>query len=324
MIRGRAQGKGFTIVELLIVIVVIAILAAITIVSYNGITSRTKIAQVNSFLSSALKAVETSKTMSTSDTLPASLADAKISPASSIQATYSSDQTSKQYCIDAKNSDNYSAYIDSINRTIKTGSCLDFGLAGRWLFNGNANDSSGNNFNGTAYNTTLTTGQNGQVNGAYQFVTGSYVDIGTKKEYVAQVRSMSVWVKRTNFNQHTLLTTKGLSMSANGGKPQVLGYQPTGYFTTDWTHLVMTVNTLTNQAHFYINGVRQSDFDFTSLNTGIDTTSPAGQGYIGTTTSSPFDTPGSYSMEGAIDDLRYYTRELSDADALKLYQMGAQ
>ena len=32
--------SGFTIVELLIVIVVIAILAAITIVSYNGITSR--------------------------------------------------------------------------------------------------------------------------------------------------------------------------------------------------------------------------------------------------------------------------------------------
>lgn len=34
--------KGFTIVELLIVIVVIAILAAITIVSYNGVTSRAR------------------------------------------------------------------------------------------------------------------------------------------------------------------------------------------------------------------------------------------------------------------------------------------
>jgi len=33
-------GRGFTIVELLVVIVVIAILAAITIVSYNGITGR--------------------------------------------------------------------------------------------------------------------------------------------------------------------------------------------------------------------------------------------------------------------------------------------
>jgi len=37
-----AKQKGFTIVELLIVIVVIAILAAITIVSYNGVQSRAK------------------------------------------------------------------------------------------------------------------------------------------------------------------------------------------------------------------------------------------------------------------------------------------
>jgi len=34
--------RGFTIVELLIVIVVIGILAAITIVAYNGITNRAK------------------------------------------------------------------------------------------------------------------------------------------------------------------------------------------------------------------------------------------------------------------------------------------
>lgn len=38
----KNQKAGFTIVELLIVIVVIAILAAITIVAYNGIQSRAK------------------------------------------------------------------------------------------------------------------------------------------------------------------------------------------------------------------------------------------------------------------------------------------
>ena len=36
----KAKNQGFTIVELLIVVVVVAILAAITIVSYNGITNR--------------------------------------------------------------------------------------------------------------------------------------------------------------------------------------------------------------------------------------------------------------------------------------------
>ena len=44
---------GFTIVELLVVIVVIAILAAITIVSYTGISSKAKIATLQSDLSNA-------------------------------------------------------------------------------------------------------------------------------------------------------------------------------------------------------------------------------------------------------------------------------
>jgi len=42
MIRSNYHRKGFTIVELLIVIVVIGILAAITIVAYNGIQSRAR------------------------------------------------------------------------------------------------------------------------------------------------------------------------------------------------------------------------------------------------------------------------------------------
>lgn len=41
----RAKRKGFTIVELLIVVVIIAILAAITIVAYNGVQQRAKNAQ---------------------------------------------------------------------------------------------------------------------------------------------------------------------------------------------------------------------------------------------------------------------------------------
>ena len=36
----KTKNQGFTIVELLIVVVVIAILAAITIISYAGITAR--------------------------------------------------------------------------------------------------------------------------------------------------------------------------------------------------------------------------------------------------------------------------------------------
>jgi prepilin-type N-terminal cleavage/methylation domain-containing protein len=47
-IKTMRKDRGFTIVELLIVIVVIAILAAITIVAYNGIQNRSKLSSAQS------------------------------------------------------------------------------------------------------------------------------------------------------------------------------------------------------------------------------------------------------------------------------------
>ena len=54
----KTKNQGFTIVELLIVVVVIAILAAITIVSYNGITNKANASSAKSLASSIQKKVE--------------------------------------------------------------------------------------------------------------------------------------------------------------------------------------------------------------------------------------------------------------------------
>lgn len=55
---GKYKINGFTIVELLIVIVVIAVLAAISVVAYNGTQNRAKAARANSDLATLRKAVE--------------------------------------------------------------------------------------------------------------------------------------------------------------------------------------------------------------------------------------------------------------------------
>lgn len=70
----REKQFGFTIVELLIVIVVIGILAAITIVAFNGVQDRARAASVVSDLTNAAKQLKIDQT--TNDSYPATIAAA--------------------------------------------------------------------------------------------------------------------------------------------------------------------------------------------------------------------------------------------------------
>jgi prepilin-type N-terminal cleavage/methylation domain-containing protein len=62
-LNNKIKQQGFTIVELLIVIVVIGILAAITIVAYNGIQNRGKAAAAQSLANAVVKKAEAYNTI---------------------------------------------------------------------------------------------------------------------------------------------------------------------------------------------------------------------------------------------------------------------
>lgn len=55
------KDKGFTIVELLIVIVTIAILAAITVIAYNGIQNQARTSKIKSDLATLSKAIQAAR-----------------------------------------------------------------------------------------------------------------------------------------------------------------------------------------------------------------------------------------------------------------------
>ena len=121
---------GFTIVELLIVIVVIAILAAITIVAFNGIQERARVSSVSSALSQANKKIAVFQ-IDNPDQYPADLASVGITNTSGVSYQYSVNNgaTPANYCITATNGST-SYKISSTNTAATSGGCPGHGQGG--------------------------------------------------------------------------------------------------------------------------------------------------------------------------------------------------
>lgn len=114
------SSNGFTIVELLIVVVVIAILAAITIVAYNGISTRAKDAAVQSAAEQGLKKVETAKVLN-AGSYPTDLDAAGLTAATGAQYQYTTSDAG--YCLTASQGGR-SAYVAS-NYSYNDGTLLN-------------------------------------------------------------------------------------------------------------------------------------------------------------------------------------------------------
>lgn len=121
--------RGFTIVELLIVIVVIAILAAVSIVAYTGVQQKTRTSAVSFALSQATKKLATY--MVDNDSYPSDLASLNINDTSSVDYQYSVNNSSNPatYCITAT-SGNVSYKASSASAAPSSGGCAGHGVGG--------------------------------------------------------------------------------------------------------------------------------------------------------------------------------------------------
>lgn len=111
--------SGFTIVELLVVIVVIGILAAISIVSFNGVTAKAEEVVVKSDLKNASTQLEITKIETGS--YPATGADLKRSDGTEFTYTFATGN----YCLSATRTNKPAIifHVSSSNQNITDGAC---------------------------------------------------------------------------------------------------------------------------------------------------------------------------------------------------------
>jgi prepilin-type N-terminal cleavage/methylation domain-containing protein len=130
----RRTQSGFTIVELLIVIVIIGILAAITIVAYNGIQDRARVSSVSSGLSQSAKKLKLFQ-VDNPDTYPAAVGASGIDNLASLgivntsDVTYQYSSSANTYCLTATNgTTSYKISNSTANPTV--GGCAGHGVGG--------------------------------------------------------------------------------------------------------------------------------------------------------------------------------------------------
>lgn len=207
------------------------------------------------------------------------------------------------------------------------------GLVGYWPFTGNANDLSGNNYNGTVNGAVLTSDRFGRTGSAYSFDgVNDYIAIAPSSlvDYETQA-TLSFWLIRGADDDYGLPIHTGnqgriqTSVSLNSVSVGVTtnsnydGAAPSEFSVTDsfvqtqWNHIILKYDGGNKTLQLYINGeLKKTTFAEGNIWAAQGCYLAFGVYYL-------FGTPHHGYYKGILDDVRLYKRALTDAEIQSLY-----
>ncbi len=203
------------------------------------------------------------------------------------------------------------------------------GLIGWLPFNGNANDESGNNNNGTVNGATLTTDRFGNNETAYYFnnLNGNFISVPGVSVQGSGERTISFWSKTNSNNiQNAIMAistgSSVLSSAFNirfetsntfvgfmGFDNDFLGNGNVVVNDNNWHHVLVTYQS--GQLRFFVDGVFEKE-------TSISLSTLGQNNFIG---KSNHDIHPDHFL-GSLDDFGFWNRALTQQEITNLYQGG--
>jgi hypothetical protein len=215
------------------------------------------------------------------------------------------------------------------------------GLVGWWPFNGNANDESEYNNNGTVNGASLTSDRFGNLNSAFSFNNSSqnHINIPYNSSLTNWVGTLSLWLNTTStfaneqrflfgqpYGQPQLTINGNYCNNSNLGSIYFSNLNPSGdqgicsnteLNNGNWQHIVALYSL--DSMKIFINAIMQNDIVFnTPLNPNICNAS-LGIGGYNTPAVCGFSESAGQFFNGIIDDIGIWNRALNQQEITDLY-----